>query len=82
MVSGFRGRIPKHDAHICIYIYIYTSENSVTIICLALRRSATRQPAIVKVFEMAAYFEIKYCKVCGNWVFSDPVTFKSYSKIV
>ena len=38
MVSGLRGRIPKRDA----YIYIYTlSENSVPIMCLALRRSAT-----------------------------------------
>ena len=39
MVSGFRGRIPKRDAH----IYIYTSENSVLIMCLALRGSAIMQ---------------------------------------
>ena len=35
MVSGFRGRIPKRDTH------IYTlSENSVLIMCLALRHLA------------------------------------------
>ena len=39
MVSGLRGRIPKRDAH----IYIHTlSENSVPIMCLALRRSAIK----------------------------------------
>ena len=36
MVSGFRGRIPKHDAHTHIYTL---SKNSVPIMCLALRRS-------------------------------------------
>ena len=36
---GVTGSIPKRDAH----IYIYTlSENSVPIICLALRRSAIK----------------------------------------
>ena len=35
MISGFWGRIPKRDAH------IYTlNENSVPIMCLALRRLA------------------------------------------
>ena len=39
VVFGVTGSIPKCDAHLYIYIYIL-SENSVTIICLALRRSA------------------------------------------
>ena len=43
MVTGLRGRIPKRDAH----IYIHTlSENSVPIMCLALRRSAINVFAI------------------------------------
>ena len=37
MVTGLRGRIPKRDAHIYIHTLI---ENSVPIMCLALRRSA------------------------------------------
>ena len=42
-LAVFGVSIPKRDAHIYIYIYIYIyirSENSVTIMCLALRRSA------------------------------------------